>query len=172
MKGRIGIILAVFVAVLSIASIAAATSTTCTSALKETLTTGTIVSGSANWLCYEDGVTEVLREALDGGVSHLRVMWRFDNVPAGVQSITFYGTRPANTDGDNFQFYYNQTGGAIGLTITGALINKTFAPAGGVTAPLNLTTTQPSTIYILLGDTTGGAGLDTVNLDRVVVVTQ
>src|SRR6185312_11962779 len=140
MKGRIGIILAVFVAVLSIASIAAATTTTCTSALKETLTTGTIVSGSANWLCYEDGVTEVLREAGTPTISHLLVMWRFDNVPAGAQSITFYGTRPANSDGDNFQFYYNQDGSASGTLISGALINKTFAPAGGITASLNLTT--------------------------------
>jgi hypothetical protein len=172
MKGRIGIILAATVLVLSLASIASATTITCTGSWKETLTTGTIVSGTANNLCYEDGVTEVLKEALDNNVSHLRVMWRFDNVPAGVQSITYYGTRPANSDGDNFQFYYNQTGGPIGLTITGALINKPFAPTGGVTLPLNLTTTQSSTIYILLGDTAGGLGLDTVNLDRVVISTQ
>ena len=171
MTGRIGIILAVFVAVLSIASIASATSTTCTSALKETLTTGTIVSGSANWLCYEDGTTEVLKEALSGGISHLDVNWRFDSVPAGVQSITFYGTRPSNFDTDNFQFSYNTDGGSSWTTISGALINKTFAPAGGLTVALGLTTSSSGTIYIRLTDTANGVGLDTVNLDRVVIST-
>src|SRR5689334_22022280 len=172
MTGRTVLVLvAVSLAVLSIASIAAAD--TCTASWKETLTLGTIVSGSANNLCFIDSNTEVLKEGRDNNnTSHLRVMWEFDNVPAGVQSINFYGTRPANSDGDNFQFYYNQTGGSIGLTISGALINKPFAPSGGVTVPLNLTTSSTSTIYILMADTADGLGLDTVTLDRVAIVTQ
>ena len=171
MTGRIGIILAVLVAVLSLASIAAAD--TCTLSGNETLTLGTIVSGTANNLCYEDGVTEVLKEGKDNNnKSHLRVMWKFANVPAGTQSINFYGTRPNNSDGDNFQFYYNQTGNPnIGLTITGALINHNFAPTGGVTSSLSLTTTSTSDIYILLADTADGLNLDTVTLDRVAIVT-
>jgi len=155
-----------------LASFGVAAADVCTGSWKETLTVGTIFSGTANNICYIDGSTEVLKEALDNGTSHLRVMWRFDNVPAGAQSINFYGTRVANTDGDNFQFYYNQDGGSTGTTISGALINKPFAPSGGSTIPLNLTTTQTSTIYILLWDTADGIGLDKVTLDRVAIVTQ
>lgn len=170
MSGRIAAVLLVLGIALAMASTAQAT-ITCPNS--QTITVGTIQSGSTGNLCgSEDGSYEVLKEGLDNGVSHLRKMFVIPNVPAGTQSLHFWGTRPGNPDGDNFQFYYNTTGQPIGITITGALISKPFAPNGGFTVPMNITTTQTTTFYILLGDTAGGTNLDTVTLDTLYMITQ
>jgi hypothetical protein len=140
----------------------------------ETITFGTIVSGSYLNLCQEDGTTEVLREGLVNGKSKLKIVYTIPNVPAGTQSINFWGTRPPNPEGDNFQFYFNTDGGPRFQLIQNAVISKPFAPIGGLTVPLGLTTTSPTTIYLLLQDTnpSSGSQLDTVTLDTVRITTQ
>lgn len=117
------------------ANLAKATTYTCPSS--ESITIGTIVSGSYADLCAEDGVYEVLSEGLDGGVSKLRMKYTIPNVPVGTQYL------------------------------------KTFAPTGGLTIALGLTTTSTSTITILLADTdNSGSNLDTVTLDTVRIETR
>jgi hypothetical protein len=148
----------------------ASATTVCLS--NEWWTLGSIVSGSSANLCAIDGSTYVLREALNGSsVSHLNVKWDFVNVPAGTVSLHFHGIRPANSDGDNFQFYYNTNGAGFGTLIPGALINKSFAPVDGVTITLE-TTTSVKTFTVFLADTAGGSNLDTVTLDAVRIISQ
>jgi hypothetical protein len=162
---------AIVAAVACLAGTATATTYTCPSA--ESITIGTIQSGSYGNLCAEDGAYEVLQEGLQGSSSRLRVVYTIPNVPAGTQYLNFWGIRVANSEGDDFQFYYNRTGGSHGILISGGIINKPFAPIGGLTVPLGLTTTSTSTIYILLSDTTNsGPILDTVTLDTVRVETR
>jgi hypothetical protein len=172
MLGRIAAVLLAIGFAIALASTAEASTTTCPTS--QTITIGTIQQGSYNDLCAEDGVFEILKEGLDNnGKSKLRKTFVIPNVPAGTQYLNFWGTRPANSEGDNFQFYYNTTGQPIGILISGGLINKPFAPTGGITVPLNITTTQTTTFYILLSDTNGnGPILDTVTLDTVRIVTQ
>jgi len=151
--------------------VASATTYTCPS--NEVITIGTIQSGSFINLCAIDGVYEVLKEGLDNGKSKLRMKYTIPNVPAGTQYLNFWGIRPANSEGDNFQFYYNTTGADFGQLITGAIINKPFAPGGGLTVALGLTTTSTTTITILLSDTNNsGPILDTVTLDAVRIETR
>lgn len=139
----------------------------------QTITVGTIVSGSTASLCVEDGSLEVLREGLSNGISKLRKTFVIPNVPPGTQYLNFWGTRPANSEGDNFQFYYNTNGKPFGILITGAIIDKPFAPSGGITVPLGITTTSTTTFYILMADTdNSGPILDTVNLDTLRIETR
>jgi hypothetical protein len=169
MTGRNAVILlaASFALVASI-GIAAADTTTCPT--NQSITVGSVVSGAVTDLCAIDGAKEVLQEGTENGKSKLRAFWVFPNVPAGDLSINFWGTRPANSEGDNFQFGYNTTGQAIYQAIDGALINKPFAPAGGITISL-FHATQTTTIYLALWDTNNnGPILDTVSLDDVVII--
>ena|SRR5690349_16454086 len=139
----------------------------------QTITVGTIQSGSTASLCAEDGSFEVLKEGLSNGISKLRKTFVIPNVPAGTQYLNFYGTRPTNSEGDNFQFYYNTTGQPFGILISGGIINHPFAPVGGITVPLNITTTQTTTFYILMADTdNSGPILDTVSLDTLRIETR
>lgn len=169
MTGRtVLVLLAASLAVLASFGIAAADTTICPG--NQSITIGSIVSGSVTDLCAIDGAKEVLQEGLDNGKSKLRKFWTFPNVPAGDISINFWGTRPANSEGDNFQFGYNTTGQQIYQAIDGALISKPFAPSGGITIPL-LHTTQTTTFYVALWDTNNsGPILDTVCLDDVVII--
>src|SRR5207249_1991824 len=107
----------------------------------EVITVGTIESGSYLDLCAIDGSYEVLREGLYNGKSELQIKYVIPNVPPGAQSINFWGIRPANSEGDNFQFYYTADDKPFGILIQGAIINHPFAPTGGITIPL-LTTTE------------------------------
>lgn len=164
-------LLAASLAIACSTNIAAAQTYTCPTA--QSITIGSVVSGSYTNLCAEDGSYEVLKEGLDSGISKLRIMYTIPNVPAGTQYINFWGTRPANSEGDNFQFYYNTTGQSFGILITGAIINKPFAPGGGLTVSLGLTTTSTSTIYLLLSDTSNsGPVLTNVTLDTVRIETR
>jgi len=161
-------LLVVSLAVLASFGVAVADTTVCPSG--QTISIGSVVSGSYTDLCAIDGAKECLKEGLDNGKSKLRVVWTFPNVPAGDISINFWGTRAANSEGDNFQFGYNTTGGALYQSIDGALINKPFAPSGGITIPL-YHSTQTTTFYVALWDTNNnGPILDTVCLDDVVII--
>jgi len=170
MTGRITFtVLAASLALIASFGIAAATTTVvCPSG--QTFTIGTAFSGSYSDLCAIDGAKEVAKEALDAGISKLQKSWSFPSVPAGTIVLHYWGTRPANSENDNFQFYYNDTGGAFGQLITGALINKTFAPTDGVRITLE-TTTQTKNFVVFLADTNenSGTNLDTVNLDCVTI---
>lgn len=169
MTGRtVLVLLAASLAVLASFGIAAADTTICPT--NQSITIGSIYSGSPGDLCAIDGAKECLQEGLQNGKSKLRAFWTFPNVPAGDISINFWGTRAANPDNDNFQFGYNTTGGALYQSISGALISKPFAPSGGVTIPL-FHTTQTTTFYVALWDTdNSGSSLDTVCLDDVVII--
>ena len=170
MQGRIGIILAVFVAVLSIASIASATTVTCPSS--ETITIGSLVLGSYSDLCVIDGSKEVLKEGLGGGVSKLQVQWSFPSVPAGNQVLHYWGTRPTNAEGDNYQFYVTDRGTPFGILIFGAIINHPFAPNDGIRIPLwNTTTTKNFTVFLADTNENSGTILDSVTLDCVTIET-
>ena len=140
MSGRtfLSLVAALFAFVCS-AGVAAADTYSCPTS--ESITVGSVVQGGYQDLCDEDGVYEILQEGLDNGISKLRVVWTIPNVPPGKQYLNFWGTRPANSEGDNFQFYYNNDGKIFGMLIPGAIINHTFAPVGGATIDLNLTTT-------------------------------
>ncbi len=169
MTGRtLFLTLAVSLALLASFGIAAADTTVCPSS--QSITVGSIDSGARTDLCAIDGATETLLEGLQNGKSKLRAFWTFPNVPAGDISINFYGTRPTNSEGDNFQFGYNTNGKIIYQSIDGALIDSPSAPSGGITIPL-YHTTQTTTFYVALWDTNAnGPILDTVTLDDVVII--
>lgn len=170
MIGRIGlIVLAVSFAVFASFGIAAAT-TTVVCPGSQVVTIGTITSGSYSNLCAIDGNTEVLTEALDNGVSKLQKKWTFPNVPAGTIVLHYWGTRPANSDGDNYQFLYNDTGQNFGQVITGAVVNKPFAPSDGIRITLETTTsTKDFTVFLKDTNENSGTSLDSVTLDCVTI---
>jgi len=137
---------------------------------------GTVTSGSyVSTQGADDAVNEVMQETSSGGVSHLTHVWKFCNVPAGALSLVYEGTRATNSDGDNFQFYYNLTcdpGGDTGFQpITGAIINHPFYPTGGLTSSMNITTTATVDIYLAIEDTAGGGNNDTVKIDYLAIKT-
>ena len=69
----------------------------------------TIVSGSYAQTQASDDAYEVLQEVLQGGVSVLEHVWRFDNVPLGsCLTLNLEGNRPSNPDGDGFNFYWSE----------------------------------------------------------------
>jgi len=137
---------------------------------------GTITSGSyVDTQGADDAVTENMQETSSGGASHLTHVWKFCNVPAGALSLVYEGTRATNSDGDNFQFYYNLScdpGGDTGFqTITGAIINHPFYPTGGLTSSMNITTTATVDIYLMIKDTAAGSNNDTVKIDYLAIKT-
>ena len=134
----------------------------------QTISIGTVDSGNSGNLCACDNTKEVLKEALDNGVSKLRAKWTFSQVGPGTIVLHYKATRPNNSDGETYQFYYNTTGGDFGILIPGAVIDHNFAPADGMTFTLETTTTMKD-FTILLSDTAGGTNLDTVSLDCVYV---
>ena len=134
---------------------------------------GVIINGTyASTQGASDTITEDLQETLVGGVSHLTQVWKFCNVPAGALSIVFEGSRVLNADGDDFQFSY-----ALGCdstvyqTIPSAIIKKPFYPLGGLTIPMNITTTATVDFYIMLNDTAGGPNNDIVKVDYLAIKT-
>jgi hypothetical protein len=163
----------VLAATASIAPVAATTDT-CPCADSRT-TIGTITSGSYVSTCTgDDSVFEWLQEGTSGGVSHLEHVWKICNVPAGTQSIVLEGIRAANSDGDNFQFYYNlgcDSATSLYQPITNAIVNKNFYLSGGLVYSMNVTTTATTDIYILVKDTAGGSNLDTLKMDYLAVRT-
>ncbi|HEU5181150.1 MAG TPA: hypothetical protein VFW45_10170, partial [Candidatus Polarisedimenticolia bacterium] len=135
---------------------------------------GTIFSGSVVNTRVSDNSNEVLKEALVGGVSKLSHIWKFINVPSGCWTLRFEGNRPSNNESDNFKFSWApDVGGSPGTftDIAGAVIDKGFDPAGGLTASFN-GTAPGSTIYIKIQDTnqTSGTGLDKVNIDYLGII--
>ncbi len=169
-------------AILGVLILAGAASITSLSASTDTLacadfrtTTGTICSGSyLDTQDPNDAVYECLKEGTSGGVSHLEHVWKFCNVPVGAQSIVFEGTRAANTDGDDFQFYYNigcDCSTSMYQPITGAIINHNFYPTGGLVDSMSLTTTATTDVYVMIKDTAGGSNLDTVKIYYLAVRT-
>ncbi|HYQ88823.1 MAG TPA: hypothetical protein VEU09_04250 [Candidatus Binatia bacterium] len=168
-RPTLGMLVAALLAIGSLVGTVSAQTTTCPNT--QTITTGSIVSGSYTDLCAIDGAKETLKEGAPNGKSRLRAFWVIPNVPPGDNSINFWGTRPTNSEGDDFQFGYNTTGQIIYQSIDGAIINKPFAPDGGITIPL-LHTTQTTTFYLALWDTNNnGPILDTVTLDAVRIIT-
>ena len=137
-------------------------------------TIGTIVSGSYVSTWSTDGVSEQLKEAKVGNVSQLKHTWTF-TVPAGCShTLNFEATRTTNSEGDNFQFYWatDPSNDNNFTAISGALVNSTFFPPGGISATFT-TATAPTTIYIRVMDTNqaSGAVLDTLTVGRLTVKT-
>jgi len=135
---------------------------------------GTIFQGNYVNTRVEDASLEILRESLQGSVSRLNHIWKFTGVPDACLQFNFAGTRVKGTDNDNFQFAWApDVGGAPGAfqDIPGALIDKTFFPAGGTTVPLG-GPGAGSIIYIRVQDTNqvSGSTLDKVNIDHLAIL--
>jgi len=160
-------------AVVSTSNAAASTDTLATSDYRTTV--GTISCGSyLDTQGADDATYECLQEGTSGGLSHLEHVWKFASVPAGTQSLVVEAQRAANSDGDNFQFYYNigcDCSTTLYQPITGSLINHNFYPSGGAVLSLSLTTTATTDFYVLVRDTAGGSNLDTVKVDYLAIRT-
>ncbi len=132
---------------------------------------GTIVSGSYLQTQVSDDSREVLQEALLNGVSRLDHVWRFEGVPCRTNlTLRLEGQRPANSDGDNFKFYWSETPNGTYTLIPSATISLPFEPQGGFDYPF----TWPGThgiIYIKVMDTNqaSGTSLDQVKIDYLEV---
>jgi len=132
--------------------------------------TGRLISGSYASTTSSNNGYEVFEEEKINGISTLRRKWRFDNVPTTSQFhvLHYEGNRPANTDGDDFEFWVSHDD--ISYTkINGAIINSTTDVSGGVDS--QIFQESSSTIYIMLMDTAGGATNDRVNVDHLVIKT-
>jgi len=162
--------------ILAAASVSTVSATTDTVACADYRTTiGTVTCGNyVSTQGADDSVFECLQEGTSGGLSHLEHVWKFCNVPVGSQSIVFEGTRAMNSDGDNFQLYYNigaDCSTPLYQPITGALINHNFYPSGGLVNSMSITTTATTDFYVLIKDTAGGSNLDTVKIDYLAIRT-
>jgi hypothetical protein len=142
-------------------------------ATSETLTFGTLPSPSYNWLSVAASadVRESIKERLTQNPG-LQNTWRFESVPAGSSHyLNFEGNRAAGGD-DDFEFFFDP--GCIG-TFTPfspvARITSATDVSGGVNATIPAPFTS-GTICIRVQDTSSaGTFLDTVNIDRLAIVT-
>ena len=130
----------------------------------------TIVSGSYVNTQASDDVYEVLQEVLQGDVSVLEHVWRFDNVSPCRSTLTLRleGNRPSNPDGDNFKFYWSDSLNGTYTEIPNAVISLPAELQGGIDYPFAWPGTS-STIYIKVKDTHqepgSGSSLDRLNID-------
>ena len=168
--------------ILALLILAAAASISTVGATTDTLpcadfrtTVGTITCGSyVSTQGADDSVFECLQEGTSGGLSHLEYVWKFCNVPVGSQSLVYEGTRVMNSDGDNFQFYYNigcDCSTSLYQPSTGAVINHNFYPTGGLVSSMSITTTATTDFYVMVKDTAGGSNCDTVKIDYLAIRT-
>jgi hypothetical protein len=144
-------------------------------ASSEQMYTGTIAAGSHLDVRTSNNVREQLTEALLGGVSRLSHVWRFEGVPilptipSTTLKLYLEGYRPANSEGDNFQFAYSVNEGSTWSNISGAVIKSPLEPTG-----ISYVIGQPvhtGTILIRVEDTNQASGsqLDSVFIDRLVL---
>lgn len=135
---------------------------------------GSIFSGTHLDTRTSNNTREILKETsvtLPGGGSTSRLVhtWQFFSVPgASSHMLHVEGKRAANSENDNFQFYFSYDG--LNYTaITGALISSGIEPGGG------LDFSMPGiggTVYIQVRDTDETAGatiLDTVEIDQLTI---
>jgi hypothetical protein len=132
---------------------------------------GSIFSGSYALTWFSGDGAEVLKEGLVGGVSKLRHIWKFTNVPDGCLSLNYEASRTKGSDGDDFKFSWAPDVGGIPGTFTDiplAVIDKPFYPIGGLTFSF-AGPGAGSTIYIRIDDTnqSTGSSLDKVNIERL-----
>ena len=131
---------------------------------------GVITGGSYADTCASDNIRETFAETLQAGKSRLKHTWLFQNVPAGTHTLLVEGSRPSNSEGDNFQFYRSTVPGSFYIKIQGALINTVGETT--IYSATGLTTTQVGSIYIRMEDTNpNGSQLDNVYIDRVILLT-
>lgn len=141
---------------------------------------GTIFSGSFVATQAHDEqptqVTEVLREVVVGSQSQLSHAWRFDNVPAGsTYKLHFEGSRPANADGDDFQFYWGTSanGPFTSIGTSARITQPTETPGGTDSSTFSPTNFTGGTLYINIQDTNRAnnkKSLDTVSIDHLEVL--
>ena len=134
---------------------------------------GNLVSGSYLDTRSSNDVYEVLQESVQQGHSRLVKVWRFDAVPSGsTHTLHVEGHRFTN-DGDDFQFYYSTSASGPFTLITGAIINQTADPAGGIDSS-TFGAGLSGTIYIQVKDTmpNNSTGLDQVYVDDLKIKTQ
>ena len=134
---------------------------------------GSIFSGTHLDTRTSNNTREILKESsvqVTGGfTSRLVHTWQFFQVP-GTSSHLLHleGRRPANTEGDNFQFYFSLDG--INYTpVGGALISSAVELNGGADYAIPGT---GGTWYIQVRDTDATVGatmLDTVEIDQLTI---
>ena len=133
---------------------------------------GVIQSGDVISTRVSDSNYEILRESFSGGASKLKHTWSFLVPAACSRKLRWEGFRPANSEGDNFQFSWasDPSSDANFTPIDGGLINTPFYPQGGLFATF-ATPGAPTTIYIRVVDTnqTSGSALDTVHINLLKV---
>jgi len=127
--------------------------------------------GSKSGTYVNTQVSDNSRETLtEGGTSHnLMHVYTIDNIPAGNLTLTVEGSRPSNSDGDDFKIVYKTTAGSC--TTTGLFQQS------GITINSSTEQTYTATINNFLGgrlcvgvdDSTGGSNNDTVSIDYVAV---
>lgn len=127
--------------------------------------------GSKSGTYVNTQVSDNSREILtEGGSSHnLMHVYTIDNIPAGNLTLTVEGSRPSNSDGDDFKIVYKTTAGSC--TTSGVFQQS------GITINSSAEQTYTATINGFLGgrlcvgidDSTGGSNNDTVSIDYVAV---
>ncbi|HEU5182448.1 MAG TPA: hypothetical protein VFW45_16805 [Candidatus Polarisedimenticolia bacterium] len=116
---------------------------------------------------------ETLKEGAAGTSSSLNRFYNFGSFPAGTYKLHFKGSRPDNTDGDNFKFRWGTSQNGTQTDITGAVISSANEVAGGTDSG-TFTLNSASTLYIFVRDTNSQANkgnLDTVTIDHLAVLT-
>ncbi len=162
-------------AVLFMAGAPAYASWTCNGTLvycsSESTSQGSICGNDHFALHASDDVYECLREDTGDDLYHT---WTFSNVPAGNLFLIYEGNRPAS-EGEYFKFSgtYDEGGGPIGVIMTGAVINKTFEPQGGIMYDMSVNTTNTSTFTLVIRDSNpNGSSQSNVYLDYVAICSE
>jgi hypothetical protein len=139
---------------------------------------GSVVSGTYLDTQGPDETPIVKRETLQEGAagtnsSSLNYFYNFGSLPAGTYKLHFKGSRPDNSDGDNFKFRWGTSENGTQTDISGAVISSATEVAGG-TDSSTFTLTSASPLYIFVRDTNSQANkssLDTVTIDHLAVLT-
>ena len=138
-------------------------------ATSQTTFSGSVVRGDLGSLQSADGDVQVLREQHNGGrplnrVSSLDHRWTFELGSAVAQTLLIGGYRPANDEGDDFQFSISVNGGGFGVVL------HTVNQADPDTAVVALSDGVTGTVVVRVVDanrTQGFSDLDEVHLDQL-----
>ena len=138
-------------------------------ATSQTTLSGSVVSGTLTSLHNDDGDWQVLREQHNGGkpasrVSSLDHRWTFELGSGVAQNLVIEGYRPANDEGDDFQFSISVNGGPFGSVL------HTIDDASAQTVTIPLPVDVTGTVVVRVVDTNrtmGFSDLDELHLDQV-----
>ena len=137
-------------------------------AASEQTNPGNRVSGSYLDTRSSDNVRETL---IEGGSQHRLVhVYEIDNIaPASSQTLVVEGSRPDNSDGDDFKILYRWSSSAC--TTSGIFLNSGILINSSTEQTYSATITNSSgRLCVAVDDSTGGSNNDTVSIDYVAVL--